>query len=288
MLKKRKNSKGSFKEKFKIFFLRLLTISFLGVVVWTLLFSDLTQIRETEIFSEKVDQKKATEILDSHRAEIFLQYFSRNNFFLFSEKKVAEKLKNEFEIIRSIDFKNKFPDKIIVHLEERSGVIIWRNQDKIFLLDETGEIFREAKEVELEGKFGSYDVLWDKSSLEVQEGQKIEDGVMVDFIKTLKEDLKKKVDLEIEKEMETPSLISKELRIQTKDGWKVYFDMESDLNDQVALLKEILETNFNSEERKRLEYIDLRVNGKAIYKMSGNRESSEGNEDSVQETEEEE
>ena len=261
-------------------------MSFLGVAAWVMIFSDLTQVTKIEIVSEKVDLLRAREIIDSKRNQNFLKYFSRNNFFLFPRKGITESLQEDFETIRSVNFVNKFPDKIVIENEERRGILIWRNQGKIFLMDETGEIFREIQEGELNERFVGYDIIWDKSYAKARLGQIIEEGQLVDFIAVLKKELKEKVGLEIQREMETPSLISMDIQVKTEAGWGIYFDMESSLDSQIVLLRQILETNFSEEEKEKLEYIDLRISGKAIYKMSDDR-GGEKNEEEQKDEEDE-
>jgi len=80
-------------------------------------------------------------------------------------------------------------------------------------------------------------VVIDKSNLEIQEGQKIEEGKLADFVLEIKELLKNEINLDIRRESETPSLIAEEIRVKTIGGWQIYFNLENDVNTQVELFK---------------------------------------------------
>ncbi len=252
----------------KMFFL-LLLFAFLGVCGWVLLFSDYTEIKEVKIVSQKIDKDELKEISDNLMVEKWFEYLPKNNFFLFPRKTFIEKVKNDFKLARNIKFENKFPDKIKIEVEERQGVIIWCSRNKCWLLDEKGEIFYLLQPGEKEGRFKKYQVVVDDSYLEIEEKQKIKSEGLIKFIKDSKNEIEKQFGLKIEREIKTPALVSREIRFKVQDeGWEIYLNLDEDFITQIALLKEVLESSINSKEREQLNYIDLRISGKAIYNSS--------------------
>ncbi len=59
--------------------------------------------------------------------------------------------------------------------------------------------------------------------------------------------------------------VLKDLRVNTNEGWHVLFDRSRDLKNQLEALKLVLEEKIK-EERKNLEYIDLRIENRVYYK----------------------
>ena len=74
-------------------------------------------------------------------------------------------------------------------------------------------------------------------------------------------------------------MISGDLRVETSEGWKIYFNKNLGSKKTFEMLKVILANNIDQEKRANLEYIDLRVNNKAYYKLK----NADGSEDNVAE-----
>lgn len=286
MLRKRKTKKKPLGQAIKKFFFWVLFLSFFGISGWVLFFSNYTELKKVEFVTDQLDKKLLEKISNKHRSEFWFKYVSKNNFFFFPRSGLSEELKNAFKSIRAINFKNKFPDKIVVEIKERQGIIIWCTQEDCFLVDETGLVFYKLQNSEREKRFKEYDIVFDTSHLEIEEGWMIGDGYLVEFVDQIKELIQEKMDLEIQREMETPSMISQEIRVKTEQGWQIYFNIEDDPSDQVNLLKEILVTSISEKERKNISYIDLRIAGKAIYKASvnaGNDDEDKDDDDDIKE-----
>lgn len=287
MFKKRGDKNFSWSIFFKKLLFWLLFIAFLGVNGWIFLFSDYTKIQKVEIITEKLDKKPLEDISNNFRGEFWFKYFPKNNLFLFPRKKLAQSLKDQFKVIRTVRFESKFPDTLVVKIEERQAIVIWCSNDKCFLLDETGLIFHQLQAGEKEGEqFKDYNIIIDNSFLElVETNQTIETGQLALVSLEIKKLLKEKIGLDIERELQTPSIISKELRVKTITGWEIYFSLEEDLGAQIELLKELLKNGISQGEKENLKYIDLRITGKAIYKASFEKqeekkdENEEKNED---------
>ncbi len=265
MFKRKKKKKKSWGIFLKRLFLAFLFFIFLGSSIWVLFCSSYTELQNLEIITEKLEKRIVEDISNEYRAEFWFRYGSKNNFFLFPRKIFAETLKERFKIIREVIFENKFPNVIVVKIEEREGLIIWCSSEKCFLMDETGLLFYQLQAGEREKRFKNYPVLIDKSNLEVKNNQVIEDGQLVSSLFEIKKLLKEKIGLDVERRIETSSLISKEIRFETLNGWQVYFNIENDIDSQVELLKEILKSSLSNKEKEKLNYIDLRIEGKAIY-----------------------
>jgi len=56
-----------------------------------------------------------------------------------------------------------------------------------------------------------------------------------------------------------------DLKVHTNEGWYILFDASRDLKDQLQNLKLVLEEKIK-EERKNLEYVDLRIENRIYYK----------------------
>lgn len=242
----------------------ILFLSFFGISFWVLFFSNYTEIKEIQVKSNKIERKSAEEIFYNFQKERYFNFISKNNFFLFPQKAFKNKIKNQFELARKVNFENSFPGIFRVEIIEREAIVVWCSQDQCFLMDEQGIIFREITENEKEENYKNYLIIRDDSMRKGALGDKIEDDRLAVFVNNTEDKLKEELELKIEREITTPSLLSQEIRIKTKKGWQIYLDTRQNIEDQISLLKEVLEGDI--ENKDNLEYVDLRVGGKVIYK----------------------
>lgn len=253
------------KSSIKRFLVIFLMMIFLAVSVWVLFLSNYTEISEVEIETETINKEGIEEFFQSLKNEKYFNLISKNNFFLFPRNKFADLIKNKFELVREVNFKNKFPNQIEIEIEERTAVVIWCSAEKCFLMDERGVIFREILEIEREEQFKNYLIISDKNFDLNKLGESVDDNEMAIFLTKVRKQLDEKLEIKIQREAYAPSLISKEIRVKTEEGWEVYFNLEQELENQILLLEEVLNSEIKTEERKNLNYIDLRIEGKAIY-----------------------
>ena len=66
--------------------------------------------------------------------------------------------------------------------------------------------------------------------------------------------------------------MSGELRVKTVQGWEIYFSTERPITTQARILKRILKSKLVEEDLSQLEYIDLRIKGKAVYRFKNYEE----------------
>lgn len=242
----------------------VLFLSFLGISFWVLFFSDYTEIKEFQVKTDKINNQLVEETFNNFKKEKYFNFISKNNFFLFPRENFKNQIKNQFELAREVDFANNFPGIFRVKIEEREAIVIWCSQDQCFLMDEQGIVFKEITENEKEENYKDYPIIKDDSMRKGVLNDKIEDNQLAVFVNNAKDKLREELELKIEREVVTPSLLSQEIRIVTDRGWQLYLDTRQDIEDQIYLLREVLEGDM--ENKDKLEYIDLRVEGKVIYK----------------------
>lgn len=259
-IKRRENKNSSLR---KLLF-KFLFFSFVGVCVWALFFSDYTRIKNIEIQTNIADKKALLDIADELKNKNNFRFLSGNNFFVFPRKKFANLAKEQFKIIKKVKFNDSFPSSISIEIIERKGIEIFCSREECFLLDDEGIIFYELQPGEKDERFRDLEIISDNSYPDIYLNLKVEDNNLVIFIDELKKYLKESMQIEIERQLETPSLVSGEIRIKTNKGWQIYFNLENDVVDQVKILKEVLGT-VEKDKKNNLNYIDLRIKDKAIY-----------------------
>jgi hypothetical protein len=94
--------------------------------------------------------------------------------------------------------------------------------------------------------------------------EKIVSPQLVTFTKRMSELIPQKTTLKI-KEIRVPSAAASEVHIVTQDGFVIYFDPTRDADDQALILADLL-TKEIKDKRKKIQYIDMRIENWAYYK----------------------
>lgn len=271
--KKTKNKKKTtFFDIIKKIFFWFLFFGFWVTTIWVLFFSSVMKIAEIEV--EDILQEKQT-IQTMVRNNISGKYFDfipRDNLILFPEKRIEREISNKFMLIRKVKIEREFPTKIIVKIERRELSVVWCEDADCWLVDEYAEAFHQIVRQNLKEDDRSV-VITDGSGKTVKKGDKVVDAKIIKLSSNLSEIIETESGVEIDqKSIYIPSPVSGELRAETKQGWKVYFSTERPVLIQAKILRKILNSKFIKEDIAELEYIDLRIKGKIIYRFKNYKE----------------
>ena len=235
-------------------------VIFLATIVfgiWSFFWLPYFRIKEIGINDPLVNREEIENklglLLYSH-TRLFLP---KNNFFLFPQKSAEKTI---FENGLGVaEIKKKFPDKISIYFEEVKPKFLYCTQVECFYIDKNGVPYESAPFFSvspiplLELKMGKEFVL----------GEEFLPKTEAEFI------------IEFEKETEKIGFIVKsvkikeDLEITTNEGWKLILLLgEKNYKDVAEKLSLLLEHKIKK--RSGLEYVDMRLEGKAYYKLISN------------------
>ncbi len=243
----------SWKRRMLFFWILFLVLG----LAYVMFFSPLFEIKEIKISNNRVISSE----------EIQNSLDNQNNLFLAAGNKLTEILTNDFPRILSVEMsKDIFKKTIELNIIERKEAGIYCKEDlaspnrgECYYIDKEGVIFEEAPQTS-----GTLILaIKDFSEREIEIGKNvIEKEFMAELI-----DLKnylpgqlgfKVLDFTIESD------VLKDLKVNTNEGWYILFDGLRDLKSQLEALRLVLEEKI--EERKDLEYIDVRIENRVYYK----------------------
>lgn len=269
---RRKKEEPSVFFRWAYFFILIL---FFGVAAHTLLFSDFMRINHFNLEGTKeLDYALVYAAVKSVADGKYLGIFPKNNFLLFSKAGMRKKLSDEFRKIRSVAVKKNFPDTVNVKIEERTALIIWCANEACYVIDEQGFAYAEADFNSDELKENNLVKLIASGARPAAIGEQVFSAEYAKFIFNVRRIFKEDLHLETESEYVSKYRVSEEIEVKTKEEWKVYLSSRLSLEKSARTLKTFLEKEINEETRKKLEYVDLRVENKIYYKIK-NEENSE-------------
>ncbi|MCD6528504.1 FtsQ-type POTRA domain-containing protein, partial [bacterium] len=203
-------------------------------------------------------------LLEKELEKDFLYFFKRNTFFLINPKKIEQKILKEYPEIKKANLKKKLPRTLILEIQLRKAAGVWCfSEDNCFLIDEKGIIYGEHFPVTLKKREKEDLITIFKITKEIKKpGENVISPEKMSQLLKIQNKLKNNLQIEIEK---FTLKKSERLDVKTTEGWQVYFDLSGDINLALVKLNLILEKEIPPEERKNLQYIDLRFS-KVYYK----------------------
>jgi len=239
-----KKRKSIFRNRF--FWLAIFILIVVGGFLYFLFLTPFFQIKGIEISG---NQKVLTEDIQSRIQWVLSR--EGNYIFLCNSNKINQEILHFFPEIARVDTKIKFPDKLVVQIEERKPVAIFFKDEDYFFLDKEGVIFGEASSSNntyLKIKNQTPNQSLNLGSIA------IEKEILTPILE-IESNLKENLKIPLREIL----IISEErLNIITEEGWEIYFSLERDIEKQLTELRAVLEEQIPPDKRKDLEYIDLR------------------------------
>jgi cell division septal protein FtsQ len=249
------------------FFYWIAFLAFLGGIAYSLFFAGFLSVSKIEISGlRELDEKNVREAAESEIAGKYLKFIEKNNLLLIRGKSIEGGLKGRFAKIESADVRKKFPDTLIISIKERESAIILCTGAECFMVDEGGTAYSRTDYSLPEISENRLVILKDLSSKNIDAGSIVFSADYLGYIRKIEEKIGANFDFRTEKEYETPSRISADIRAKTKEGWMIFFNENIDLEKEIDMLKVVLDEKIG-DKRKDLEYVDLRSDNKVYYKF---------------------
>lgn len=186
-----------------------------------------------------------------------------------------QELMGKFPRMESLEITKNYPDKVSISIQEREVAEILCNGSKeelstiktlnykfseCFFIDKHGVAFDLAADTQ---GFLILKIL-DLRGINIEMGKKVLDLNLMGFVKKLKRDFNNAINSHI-KFLILDHPAQRDI-VVVVDDWKIIFDISGDTEKQLMVLKKVMEEEIK-DQRDKLEYIDLRIEGRAYYKL---------------------
>ena len=243
------------------------TFIFFSLILYLLFFSQLLMVKTINIQGNK-DLKKSI-ILEKIQTVLNgkqLGIFKKNNLLLIKKQKITDYLLTNFKQIRNVQVIKIFPTELEIKINERKPTLIICSDNNCYLLDEKGQAYANFN-YSTKNKNSQLPILADQSNQNNKIGEYVLTKDYLNYILEIKNELFKEVGIRISYPIKTFSLVSGDIRVTTQAGWKIYFNREINLTKEIGMLRLVLNNEISEQQRKDLDYIDLRVDNKVFYKF---------------------
>ncbi len=197
--------------------------------------------------------------------EKYLGLFPYNNIFIFPEKKLKAEMLEIYPDIKSMDFKNFFPEKILITAEERDLFAVWCfKEEDCFFLDKEGFVFKKSPFF-----YGSlflkfFDERSASSSGDIAKGRQL----------LSKNDFKNLISFNEFVVLEGITIIKIFVKddgvydLETNSGWHIIINNDNGAWETFQNLKIMMDSLVKENHIDKIDYIDLRFGNKIFYKIS--------------------
>lgn len=253
------NKKNNSSKKFSLPYRLIIKLLFLLIIVsgliYFFLYSSFFKISNVII--------DGSELIEGEEVEqaVFFYIEDNKNIWSFDSQGLENEIKKSFSLAQRVKVQKGVPDTIRVKIEERSPALIWLSGNEKYLIDDFGFVFsnladyQEKKEL-LTSKLVA---VKDRNNLPVSVNQRLVSKNWVEFINEIDVSLIDQFNLPAKRYYITETAF--DLYVITSKG-NLIFDVNRPAEDQLAALK----TALDSIDRKKFNYLDLRINGWVYYK----------------------
>lgn len=215
----------------------------------------------------KSAEKAVKESLELFKEERDWLILKRSNIYLFPASLAEEKLKEQF-LLQEIKITKEYPGALRVEFKIKKPALRLAAEKWLYTLDSSGEVLEK---LEVSG-FASGTSKLDDGGLPVITGgtddlsiaaKALPEEVAL-FVITVFNEIGQKTGVAVNSfspVAESPSSLS----LQTEEGWNVIFNIRINASEQIDKLAAVLKEQ-KLEERKNLNYIDLRFGDRIFYK----------------------
>lgn len=264
------------KNRKRLIFKVLIALAFLGVALGSVYFFTLSRFFKINNISVSGNDYVVTAAIitgfnDMMGEEKYL-LFKNDNINLLDIGIAEKKMMEAFPRIEEVKIIKKYPSSVKISIKEKEIAEIlcqeknnhiekYIETSKCFFIDKNGIAFDEAAQTQ---GFLILKIL-DRRNIDINLNAKALSPEFVEFVGTIRKNFKNVLPgdnikwfiLDHPAQREATAIV---------DDWKIVFDTSGDPNRQLFVLKEILEKEVK-DQKNLLEYIDLRVNGRAYYKL---------------------
>ncbi|TSC73028.1 MAG: Uncharacterized protein G01um101438_51 [Parcubacteria group bacterium Gr01-1014_38] len=185
--------------------------------------------------------------------------------FLVPRDRLAETLRAEFPELATVQVLRRLPATLELYLQEKVTVAFLEVGGRTFALESEGRIVAEVSSED--ARRAQLPRVRDlHTTIPVRPGDTVLNPAVMQLFHEVVVKLPEQFSVSVE-ELIIPAIGSEEVHVHTSGGWNVLLDARRPLTDQLGALEKVVTEELDAETLRRLEYIDLRIQGKVFYRL---------------------
>ncbi|MFH2104839.1 MAG: hypothetical protein ABII72_01245 [Parcubacteria group bacterium] len=241
----------------------LVSIGTLSFLIYFLFFTNFFRVNKIILIDNvEVSQTEVEKVFDKFRERKRLWILPADNIFLLNKDDLNKFLIAEIPRLEQVEIEKKLTDMVKVKTKERQLLLVWVAGNELHYVDQYGSVCCRATLDEVVER--DLPLVYDSNDREVYLREEVVTRNFVGFLQDLHQKFPQQVDAEIKK-FWAPSILAKEVHLETEAGWRVYFSIDRSVESQLGDLKIVMDEQIKTR-IERVDYIDLRIDNWAYYK----------------------
>lgn len=241
----------------------LVSITTLSFLIYFLFFTNFFRVEKVVLIDNvEVNQTEVEEAFNKFATRKILWVLPADNIFLLDKNSLNDFLLAEIPRLEQIEIEKKLTDVIKVKVRERQLLLVWVAGNQLHYVDQYGSICCRATLDEVVER--DLPLVYDSNDREVYLREEVVTRNFVGFLQDLHQQFPLQINVDIKK-FWAPSILAKEVHLETTGGWRVYFSIDRSVESQLGDLKVVMDEQIK-EGIERVDYIDLRIGNWAYYK----------------------
>lgn len=244
----------------KVFWIMIFLASFVTTIGYFLLFSSVIQIQAITIRGIEGELKEQVLSQTESLVQKKIGFWNTKSVMLAESGRIQKEVLSLFPEIESVQVKRKLRDGLEVNVQQRIGVAVWCS-DSCFALDVHGVIFRKKDSQAL-------DFVLRDSKDAVSLGEQVVPVNLLSSVLSFRKDTEGLSGLKDANVRVASVFFASETAShwKTSEGWEIILNPKGDMAWQFTKLQAVLEKKISSQQRPKLDYIDLRFGDQAYIK----------------------
>lgn len=236
-----------------------------SLFIWLFFFTETFNVQAVSVVDAR--DKTTAQVKQIINEQVEGGPLGKNIFFVQTES-LEQAIKTKLSQIKTIHIVRKLPATIKAIVQEKEPAILLLSGGKYYFVDKNGVAYERARLDTLPGKVLTT-VKNDDQQTKVTIGVVTVQPNLIGFLQKANEEIPAMINARIG-EVHIPSLAAREVRVILDNNWTIYFDLTRPPENQIKILKTLLEKTITEEEKETMQYIDLRVPKRIYYKTSSN------------------
>lgn len=239
-----------------LFWLGLLIIVCVGFMGYGIVWYEKFQVKAIEISGNAKTSEQDIQALAFGGAVTKFMGIPSKSMFLAGKGRVANALLASLPGMETVTVQKKFPNTIALTVKERQPAAIFCGQE-CFYIDSNGVIFEALGQLPQ----GFFIIRQSVHKKELLLGQQAVDATTITAVLKIAKSLRDNFQINVKE-----ALVANPLVITTSEHWKVYFNLEGDINLQITKMNALLAQEISLTKRENLQYIYLQYKDRAYYR----------------------
>lgn len=259
--KHRKNFKIKKKKPFllnKYLWIIVLFLATAGAFFYAFFISPIFQAKNIIVSgAETIKAGDVQNVIENNLSKKII-FFETKNIFLADLEKISADIISKFPQVSEIELSRNFYGEITAKVVEKSPAGVLCNIADCFYYDKSGIVFEKSS------RDFNPKIKINPPEYYITIGKKEVSEQIVKIAAQTQKILSENFAIE-----NSDFILSSDQKIftaKTSEGWKIFFEPSEDMSSQVQNLDILLKQKISSQDRKKLDYIDLRFGNKIFYK----------------------